>query len=41
MMANIKYEITEKISVLSEIGRGTTLTDEEAKLLREALDKVL
>lgn len=71
-MAEIKYEITEKIAVLSEKGnwtkelnkvswndrpakydirdwnheegkmrKGTTLTDEEAKLLKEALDKVL
>lgn len=71
-MANIKYEITEKIAVLSErgvwtkelnkvswnnrdpkfdlrdwnheegrMGKGVTLTDEEAKALKEALDKVL
>lgn len=70
-MSKIKYEITEKIAVLSEkgnwtkeinkvswngrdakfdirdwsheegkIGKGTTLTDEEAQLLKEALDKI-
>ncbi len=71
-MANIKYEIVEKIAVLSEkgdwtkelnkvswndrpakfdirdwnheeerMGKGTTLTDEEALVLKEALDKIL
>ena len=71
-MANIKYEITEKIAVLSErgdwtkelnkvswnerpakfdlrdwnheegrMGKGLTLTDEEAKALLEALQSVL
>lgn len=71
-MANIKYEIVEKIAVLSEkgdwtkelnkvswndrpakfdirdwnheeerMGKGTTLTDEEALALKEALDKIL
>lgn len=70
-MAEIKYEIVEKIAVLSErgdwtkelnkvswnsraakydirdwnheegkIGKGTTLSDEEAKCLKEALDKI-
>lgn len=69
-MAEIKYEITEKIAVLSEkgnwtkelnkvswnerpskydirdwnheegkIGKGITLSDEEAEVLKEALDK--
>ncbi|MEW8974381.1 MAG: PC4/YdbC family ssDNA-binding protein [Tissierellaceae bacterium] len=71
-MANIKYEIVEKIAVLSErgnwtkelnkvswndrpakfdirdwnheeekMGKGATLTDEEALVLKEALDKIL
>ena len=71
-MAEIKYEITEKIAVLSEkgnwtkelnkvswndraakfdlrdwnheegkMGKGVTLSDEEAKVLMEALEKVL
>lgn len=71
-MANIKYEITEKIAVLSErgtwskeinkvswndrpakfdirewnheegkMGKGVTLTDEEAKVLLEALGREL
>lgn len=71
-MANIKYEITEKIAVLSErgdwtkelnkvswndrpakfdlrdwnqgegkMGKGVTLTEEEAKALLEALEKSL
>ncbi len=71
-MAEIKYEIIEKIAVLSEkgnwtkelnkvswndrpakydirdwnheeckMGKGITLTDEEAKLLKEALDKAI
>ncbi|MBC8587911.1 YdbC family protein [Paratissierella segnis] len=70
-MAEIKYEIVEKIAVLSErgdwtkelnkvswnlraakydirdwnheegkVGKGTTLSDEEAKTLKEALDKI-
>ena len=70
-MAEIKYEIVEKIAVLSErgnwtkelnkvswnerpakfdirdwnheesrMGKGTTLTDEEAQSLKEALDRV-
>lgn len=69
-MAELKYEITEKIAVLSEkgdwtkelnkvswnerapkydirdwnheegkMGKGTTLSDEEAKVLKEALDE--
>ncbi|HZK33286.1 MAG TPA: PC4/YdbC family ssDNA-binding protein [Tissierellaceae bacterium] len=71
-MANIKYEITEKIAVLSErgdwtkeinrvswndrpakfdlrdwnhetgkMGKGVTLTEEEARMLMEALEEVL
>ncbi len=71
-MAEIKYEITEKIAILSEkgnwtkelnkvswndraakfdlrdwnheegkMGKGVTLSDEEAKVLKEALEKVL
>ena len=71
-MANIKYEITEKIAVLSErgdlskeinkvswndrppkfdlrdwnheegkMGKGVTLTEEEARTLMEALKEVL
>ena len=71
-MANIKYEITEKIAVLSErgdwskeinkvswndrppkfdlrdwnheegkMGKGVTLTEEEARMLMEALKEVL
>lgn len=71
-MAEIKYEIIEKIAVLSEkgnwtkelnkvswndrpakydirdwnheegkMGKGITLTDEEAKLLKEAFDKAI
>ncbi|MBU5425462.1 hypothetical protein KQI41_03460 [Tissierella pigra] len=71
-MAEIKYEIIEKIAVLSEkgnwtkefnkvswnnrpakfdlrdwnheegkMGKGVTLSDEEARILKEALDKTL
>ena len=71
-MADIKYEIVEKIAVLSErgvwtkelnkvswnerpakydirdwnhqegkMGKGTTLSDEEAQALKEALDRFL
>ena len=71
-MAEIKYEIIEKIAVLSEkgnwtkefnkvswnnrpakfdlrdwnheegkMGKGVTLSDEEARVLKEALDKTL
>lgn len=71
-MSNIKYEITEKIAVLSErgtwtkelnkvswnnrdpkfdlrdwnheegrMGKGVTLTDEEARVLLEALQEIL
>lgn len=71
-MANIKYEITEKIAILSErgdwtkeinkvswndrppkfdlrdwnhetgkMGKGVTLTEEEARMLMEALEEVL
>lgn len=71
-MAEIKYEITKKIAVLSEkgnwtkelnmvswnerpakydirdwnhedgkMGKGTTLTEEEVKVLKDALDELL
>ena len=44
-MVEIKYEIVEKIAVLSEsspdhvkMGKGITLSDEEVRFLKQALD---
>lgn len=42
-MAEFKYEITERIAILSEngkMGKGVTLSDEEIRNLREVLKAI-